>query len=126
MSSFYLTFSLVTFDEKEILLSTQNQSSNYDLAVYSNNTSIVELSQKHFNDAWFSAVEPPGSTFKHTKLQFDYLFANMLTGFAYCKMIFDNGEPTDFVYLQINSAFERITGLNREQVIGARVSIVDA
>ncbi len=43
------------------------------------------------------------------------LFANMIDGFAYCKMIFDeNNEPVDFVYLQINDAFERITGLKRE------------
>ena len=114
-------FSLVTFDEKEILLSTQNQGRNESLVVYSNNLSLVELSQSHFNDSWFSAVEPPGLTFKRTKLQFDYLCANMLNGFAYCKMIFKNGKPTDFVYLQINEAFERITGLNRGQVIGKGV-----
>ena len=114
-------FALVTFDEKEILLSTQTQSGNDSLVVYSNNLSLVELSQSHFNDSWFSAVEPLGLTFKRTKLQFDYLCANMLNGFAYCKMIFKNGKPTDFVYLQINEAFERITGLNRGQVIGKGV-----
>ncbi len=112
------SFALVTFDEKEILLSTQTQNRNDSFVVYSNNLSLVELSQRHFNDLWFSAVEPPGLTFKRTKLQFDYLCANMLNGFAYCRMIFKNGKPTDFVYLQINEAFERITGLNRGQVIG--------
>ena len=45
----------------------------------------------------------------------------MLNGFAYCKMIFENGKPIDFVYLQINEAFERITGLKRGQVVGKRV-----
>ena len=115
-------FSLVIFDEKEILLSTKAQSRNDNvLVVYSNNSSLAELSQSHFNNAWFSAVEPPGLAFKRTKLQCDYLFANMLNGFAYCKMIFENGKPTDFVYLQINEAFERITGLKRGQVIGRKV-----
>lgn len=114
-------FSLVTFDEKELLLSTQTQNRNDSFVVYSNNVSLVELSHSHFNDSWFSADEPPELTFKRTKLQFDYLCANMLNGFAYCKMIFKNGKPTDFVYLQINEAFERITRLNRGQVIGKGV-----
>ena len=105
-------FSLITFDEKEVLLSTKAQSENDNaLAVYSNNSSLAELSQSYFNDSWFSAVEQPGLAFKRTKLQFDNLFANMINGFAYCKMIFDDeSKPVDFVYLQINDAFERIDG----------------
>jgi PAS domain S-box-containing protein len=34
------------------------------------------------------------------------LFENMLDGFAYCKMYFDEGRPQDFIYLGVNSAFE--------------------
>ena len=119
-------FSLITFDEREILLSTKSQSENASApAVYSNNSSLAELSQSYFNDAWFSAVEPPGLAFKRTKLQFDNLFTNMIDGFAYCKMIFDDeSKPVDFVYLQINDAFERITGLTRAQVIGKRATRV--
>ncbi|HVP11550.1 MAG TPA: PAS domain S-box protein, partial [Phycisphaerae bacterium] len=50
------------------------------------------------------------------------LFDNMLNGFAYCKMIFDQGRPADFVYLEVNQAFETLTGL--KDVIGKRVSEV--
>ena len=51
------------------------------------------------------------------------LFENMINGYAYCRMIFDQkDEPVDFVYLEINSAFERLTGLKRESVVGRRVS----
>jgi PAS domain S-box-containing protein len=40
------------------------------------------------------------------------LFENMLEGFAYCRMIYDeNGNPADWVYLDVNGAFERLTGL---------------
>ena len=47
----------------------------------------------------------------------------MIDGFAYCKMIFDeNNKPVDFVYLQINDSFERITGLKRENVVGRKVT----
>ena len=49
------------------------------------------------------------------------LFANMLDGFAYCQMIFDvDGKPVDFVYLEVNDAFERLTGLKKESVVGKR------
>lgn len=36
---------------------------------------------------------------------------NMLAGFAYCKMLFENGRPVDYVYVGVNPAFERLTGL---------------
>jgi PAS domain S-box-containing protein len=130
LESRYLTilppFSLFIFDEKEILVSTKAQRASANLAaVYSNNLSLVELAQNYFNDAWFSASESPYQKFKRDKLQFDYLFANMINGFAYCKMIFDDeSKPIDFVYLQINDAFERITGLTRGQVIGKRATRV--
>jgi len=51
------------------------------------------------------------------------LFANMLNGFAYCRMIFDEKDkPIDFVYLEVNDAFEKLTGLKKEDVIGKKVT----
>jgi PAS domain S-box-containing protein len=51
------------------------------------------------------------------------LFENMINGYAYCRMIFDEkDEPVDFMYLEINNAFEKLTGLRRETVVGKRVS----
>jgi len=48
------------------------------------------------------------------------LFENMLNGFAYCVMIFEQGQPRDFIYLAVNNAFEKQTGL--KDVTGKRVS----
>ncbi len=49
------------------------------------------------------------------------LFEHMLDGYAYCKMIYDDqGHPVDFVYLDVNSAFKRLVGL--ESVVGKPVS----
>jgi len=60
---------------------------------------------------------------RNTNEKYSSLFANMLDGFAYCEMIFDSqGNPADFVYLEINDAFERLTGLRRENVVGRKVS----
>jgi PAS domain-containing protein len=39
------------------------------------------------------------------------LFEHMLEGLAYCKMIYEAGEPSDFVYLEVNRTFEQLTGL---------------
>jgi len=51
------------------------------------------------------------------------LFENMLDGFAYCKMLFDDeGRAADFLYLQVNSAFGRLTGL--ADVVGKKVTEV--
>lgn len=46
------------------------------------------------------------------------LFENMHEGFAYCRMIFEDRQPRDFVYLRVNAAFERmraITGVENRR-----------
>lgn len=50
------------------------------------------------------------------------LFENMIDGYAYCRMLYENGVPWDFVYLDVNGAFERLTRL--KGVIGKKVSEV--
>lgn len=50
------------------------------------------------------------------------LFENMLGGYAYCQMIFENGRPVDFVYLEVNKAFGDLTGLH--EVVGKKVTEV--
>jgi len=50
------------------------------------------------------------------------LFENMHEGFAYCKMIFNNDFPVDFIYLSTNQKFEKLTGL--KDVVGKKVTEV--
>ena len=51
------------------------------------------------------------------------LFENMLNGIAHCKMQYDDHDrPVDFIYLQVNKAFERLTGLTN--VVGRNVTEV--
>jgi PAS domain S-box-containing protein/putative nucleotidyltransferase with HDIG domain len=55
--------------------------------------------------------------------RYSKLFRNMLNGFAFCQMLFDeNNQPIDFIYLEVNSAFENLTGL--KNVDGKKVSEV--
>jgi PAS domain S-box-containing protein len=50
------------------------------------------------------------------------LFENMLEGVAHCEMVFDGATPKDFRYLEVNKAFETLTGL--KNVAGKMVSEV--
>ena len=50
------------------------------------------------------------------------LFEKMINGFAYCRMLFEDGRPQDFIYLVVNDAFELQTGL--KDVVGKRVTEV--
>ena len=50
------------------------------------------------------------------------LFDSMVEGFAVHEIITDNrGRPVDYRFLDINPAFERLTGLKRGEVVGRRV-----
>jgi len=50
------------------------------------------------------------------------LFEHMVEGFAYCRMLFEDNRPQDFIYLAVNEAFGNLTGLR--DVIGKNVSEV--
>jgi len=60
---------------------------------------------------------------RESEIRYRQLFQNMLEGFSHCQMIFDeDGRAADFVYLDVNGAFELLTGLRN--VVGKRVSEV--
>jgi PAS domain S-box-containing protein len=60
---------------------------------------------------------------RESEENYHFLFKNILNGFAYCKIITDEkDEPIDFVYLEVNDAFEKLTGLKKSDVIGKRVT----
>ena len=48
------------------------------------------------------------------------LFDNMLNGFAYCRMLYSQDQPVDFIYLAVNDAFMTLTGL--KDVVGRKVT----
>lgn len=50
------------------------------------------------------------------------LFEHMREGMAYCRMIFEDDEAQDFVYLSVNRAFVTLTGL--KGIVGKKVSEV--
>jgi PAS domain S-box-containing protein len=59
---------------------------------------------------------------RQSEEHYRHLFDNMLNGYAYCQMLFEDNRPVDFIYLDVNHAFEVLTGLT--DVKGKRVSEV--
>jgi PAS domain S-box-containing protein len=51
------------------------------------------------------------------------LFTEMHSAFSLCEIICDgNGNPVDYVCLEVNTAFERILAFSRDEVLGKRAS----
>jgi len=69
-----------------------------------------------------SVVEERSAALRESVDRYRSLFENMLNGFAFCRMLFDQERPQDFIYLDVNSAFESLTGL--KNVVGKKVSEV--
>lgn len=51
---------------------------------------------------------------------------HMPNGFACQKVGCDNDKPTAFIFIEVNAAFEKITGLNRGEVIGRGFSEISS
>lgn len=51
------------------------------------------------------------------------LFQKMTDGFALHEIVLDKrNRPYDYIFLDVNPAFEKLTGLNRQTIVGQRVS----
>jgi PAS domain S-box-containing protein len=74
----------------------------------------------------FRAIyEKAREALKESEERYRSLFSAMTDGFALHEIICDDkGKPRDYRFLDINPAFERLTGLKREDVVGRTVSEV--
>ncbi|MCC6450844.1 MAG: PAS domain-containing protein [Candidatus Aureabacteria bacterium] len=71
------------------------------------------------------ALERTQEVLKRSEEDFRCLFENMLTGFAYHRIVTDQrGEATDFVFIEVNHVFEKLTRLRREAILGRKASEV--
>lgn len=62
---------------------------------------------------------------KRSEEKLQSLFRNMSEGFAYHRIVLDDrGKPCDYVFLEVNGAFERLTGLQVKTIRGKRVTEV--
>lgn len=59
---------------------------------------------------------------RESEFRYHSLFENMLEGYAHCRMVHGEDGARDFIYLEVNSAFEKLTGL--KNVVGKPISEV--
>ncbi len=62
---------------------------------------------------------------EEAKKKYQDLFSNMLEGFAYHQIVLDShGKPIDYIFLEVNQAMQRFTGLQAKDIIGKKVSSI--
>lgn len=62
---------------------------------------------------------------KESEINYHSLFENMINAFAYHEILLDkDSKPVDYIFHEVNDAFEDLTGLRRDAVVGKRVTEV--
>lgn len=80
-----------------------------------------------FADVIWAVVEhkETETALQQSERQYRMLFENMTSGFALHEMIYDDsGKPSDYRFLDVNAAFENMTGLSATTLIGKTVKEV--
>ncbi len=80
----------------------------------------VGLVWKHQRASFYREKYEVAEALGESEKRYRSLFNNMLEGYAFCKMIFERDKPQDFIHVEVNNAFEKITGL--KNVAGKKVS----
>jgi len=62
-------------------------------------------------------------TLKRSEEKLQSIFNNMSEGMAFHRVVLDaKGKPCDYIFLEVNKAFERLTGLKGRKITGRRVT----
>ena len=70
-----------------------------------------------------SARKQAEQALRDSELRYRLLFENILNGCALHEVVVNKeGEPVDYVFLEVNAAFERLTGLRRSDIVGKKVT----
>ncbi|OFX69545.1 MAG: hypothetical protein A2X12_01380 [Bacteroidetes bacterium GWE2_29_8] len=86
----------------------------------SQNEEYISLNEEYLaqNDDLKKAIDK----IELSEKKYSQLFRKMTNGFALHKIILDKkGKPLDYVFLEVNSAYEQLTGLKIENIIGKTV-----
>ena len=79
-----------------------------------------------FSDGMFFKIHKEQQIESLSQANFKMLFESMTSGFMYIKPVVGlNGNISDHIVLDVNSAFEILFGLEREQIIGKSIKLID-
>jgi len=70
-------------------------------------------------DPDYREVNPMSSSVQ----KYNFFLENFPDAFAYHEVVWDQkGQPVDYIFRQVNAAFEEMTGLARDRIIGKKVT----
>jgi two-component system, LuxR family, sensor kinase FixL len=78
--------------------------------------------RQRYRQHLLEVVEQRTAELRSSENRYRFLFRNMQEGLAHCRMIFRDGAAADFEFLEVNPAFETVTGLH--DVVGRRMTEV--
>jgi diguanylate cyclase (GGDEF)-like protein/PAS domain S-box-containing protein len=108
----------------KIIMDKISSAYNMSLRITLNgNDELTELGQ-NFNKM-LDRLEQSNNDLFFMQKRFSCLFSNMLSSVSYNKILIDeNGNPIDFMILEINDAFVKSFGFERENIINKKASQV--
>jgi PAS domain S-box-containing protein len=95
-------------------------------------TTFHDITEKRRNDEELAAyrnryrqhlleiVEHRTDELRSSELRYAFLFQNMQEGVAHCRVIFADDVPVDYEFIEVNPAFDEVTGLR--EAVGRRIS----
>ena len=93
------------------------------IAFYLIYKAIIETGLAKPYTLMFKNLKQTEAALRESEERYRTLFENMTEGFALHEIVCnEQGEPCDYRFLDINPAFEQLTGLKRENVIGRLVT----
>jgi PAS domain S-box-containing protein len=61
---------------------------------------------------------------KRSEAKYRGLFDSMAEAFELVELVYEGGRPVDYTFLDVNPAWEQMTGMRKEQVVGCKASEV--
>ena len=93
------------------------------IAFYLIYKAIIETGLSKPYTLMFKNLKQTEAALRESEERYRTLFENMTEGFALHEIVCnEQGEPCDYRFLDINPAFEQLTGLKRENVVGRLVT----
>ncbi len=111
--------------EHERALMKEIRSLKSELARLEQSQDLTSRTQRHRRQTLSNSREWATEALLESEAKYKAMFENMQNGFALHEMVFDEAEkPIDYIFLDVNEAFEKQTALKREDIVGRRVTEV--